>query len=292
MKRRSAAKTITRVLPIPFGVHFSTVVLIFLSLGLMFFSALRPQSLEALRAGVADVFSPVLSGVSYPFQKASGFVRDVTGLAQLQADNARLKQENERLREWYHTALLLESENKSLRDLLNVKIDPKFTHVSARVIADAGSTFVKSLLVGAGKRDGVDKGQAVLSGEGLIGRIIEVGDVSARLLLVTDINSRVPVVVEDTQQNAVMSGTNANRPVLVHVPQDSDIAEGARIVTSGHGGVYPQGLPVGRVVLGPKGEKMVELFAGTSSIQIVRVVQMPRDPNLKRAEPQETSSPL
>lgn len=280
--RRSTAKTIVRVLPIPLGVHLSSVVLIALSLGLMVFSSLRPQAFDPLRSAVADTVSPVLSAVSYPFQQISGFLRDVTGLAQLQADNVRLLQENEKLRDWYHTALLLESENKSLRDLLNVKIDPQFTFVSARVIADSGSTFVKSLLVSAGTNDGVDKGQAVLSGEGLVGRIIEAGERTARILLVTDLNSRVPVVVEDTLQNAIMSGINTSRPQLIHLPQDSEIAEGARIITSAYGSVYPQGLPVGKVVLGKNGEKLVELFAGASNVQIARIVKMPEDPNLRR----------
>jgi rod shape-determining protein MreC len=285
LKRRSTAKTIARTLPFPIGAHLPSVVLIILSLGMMIFSALRPQAFDPVRSAVADFVSPVLSGVSYPFQKVSGFLRDVTGLAQLQADNARLSQENQKLREWYHTALLLESENKSLRDLLNVKIDPEYTHVSARVIADSGSTFVKSILVMAGTKDGVEKGQAVISGEGLVGRIIEAGEETSRVLLVTDINSRVPVVVEDTLQNAIMSGTNDYRPQMIHMPQDSEIAEGARIVTSAYGAAYPQGLPVGKIVMGKAGEKLVHLFADTNSMQIVRILKMKEDPNLRRAGP-------
>lgn len=283
MKRRSTAYAIARVLPAPLSGHFSSVVLISVSVGLMAFSSLRPQVFEPVRTTIADAAAPVLATVSLPFQEVSRFFNDMTGLARLQADNARLTQENEKLREWYHTALLLESENKSLRDLLNVKIDPQYRHVSARVIADAGGTFVKSMLVSAGAHDGIIKGQAVISGDGLIGRIVEAGDDSARMLLVTDINSRVPVVVEDTQQNAVMSGTNEDRPKLIHLPQDSEIADGARVVTSSHGMAYPQGLPVGRVVAGKNGERFVELFADPKNIQIVRVLQKPEELRLRRA---------
>lgn len=245
-------------------------------------SALRPQAFDGVRSQAADFFAPALRVVSQPFQKFSSFVNNVTGIANIEATNARLVQENERLREWYQTAMLLDAENKSLRDLLNVKIDPQNTYVTARVIGDAGNTYVKSLLVTAGKNDGVDKGQSVLSGQGLIGRIVEAGEQSARILLVTDMNSRVPVVVENTFQHAVMAGQNTERPRLIHLPQDSDIADGARIITSGHGGVYPHGIPVGRVVTDELGGKVVELFADVRRVRYVRVVKRPDDPNLRQ----------
>jgi rod shape-determining protein MreC len=292
LKRRSTAKSIARVLPIPFGMPLSSAGLVILSLGLMIFSTVKPQAFYGMRSGVTDIFAPVLGAVSYPFQRGADFIRDVSGLAQLQADNARLELENERLREWYHTALLLESENKSLRDLLNVKVDPEYIHISARVIADAGNTFVKSLLVAAGNQDGVNKGQAVISGEGLIGRIVEAGERSARILLVTDMNSRVPVVIEDTQINAIMAGTNTGQPQLMHVPQDSELTVGARVITSGYGGVYPPGLPVGRVVSGGGSEKRVELFSGINNIQMVRIIKMPDDPNLRSAQEQDSENGL
>lgn len=247
----------------------------------MLFSALKPQAFDGMRAGVADVFAPVLGVVSQPLQRAGLFVRDVTGLAALQADNARLSQENETLREWYQTAMLLEAENKSLRNLLNVRIEPQNTYVSARVIADSGNAYVRSLLVSAGLRDGVGKGQAVLSGDGLVGRIVEAGQTASRILLVTDMNSRVPVIVEDTLQHAIMAGTNTEMPELIHMPKDSEVADGARIMTSGHGGVFPPGLPVGRVSVDETGKRSVTLFSDVERMLYVRVVKKPDDPNLR-----------
>lgn len=249
----------------------------------MLLSAIKPDAFDSARQGTADIFAPVLEVVSQPVQQAALFVRDVTGLATLQAENMRLTQENEELREWYQTAMLLDSENKALRDLLNVKIDPQLNFISARIMSDSGNTYVKSLLVNAGAQDGVKKGQAVLSGEGLIGRIVEVSEKTARILLITDMNSRVPVVVDETLQHAVMAGTNENAPQLIHLPQDSKIADGARIMTSGHGGVFPPGLAVGRIKILENERPVVMPFSDLSRMMYVRIVSKTEDPNLRSA---------
>ena len=261
-------------MPFPWdGASFSSSSLIFISIVLMALSAFKPHMFDSVRTRVADAFSPILFLTSLPFQHVAILLHDVTGLAQLQADNVRLEQENIRLREWYQTALLLESENKSLRELLNLKVDPQYDHVSVRVIADAGNTYVKSLLVPVGVTDGVVKGAAVLSGDGLIGRIVEAGEVSSRVLLVTDINSRVPIVVEDTGQHAILAGNNTLRPTLIHLPEDSEIVQGSRLITSGYGGMYPHGLPVGSVNIGVDNVLGVSLFSNFDTIQIVRILQ-------------------
>ena len=261
-------------MPFPWdGASLSSSMLVFLSILLMGLSAFKPHMFDPLRTKVADGFSPVLFMVSLPFQHVAMFFHDVTSLAQLQADNLRLEQENIKLRDWYQTALLLDSENKSLRELLNLKVDPQYKHISARVIADAGNTYVKSLIVPVGMRDGVKKGAAVLSGDGLIGRIVEAGENTSRILLITDINSRVPIVVEDTGQHAIMAGENTSDPILIHLPQDSEIVHGSRLITSGYGGMYPHGLPVGKVMTDTENVMGVALFSNFNTIQIVRILQ-------------------
>lgn len=240
-------------------------------------SGFRPHVFDGVRMAISDVFSPVLSAVSMPFQQTALFFHGVTELAQLQADVRRLEQENERLREWYQTALLLESENKSLRALLNFESDPKLKTITGRIIADAGNTYVKSLLVNIGHKNDVHKDAAVLAGQGLIGRIVEVGDQTSRVLLVTDVNARVPIMVDETGQHAIMAGANARDPRLIHLPQDSEIREGSRLITSGYGGIYPYGLPVGRVIKLENGSLGVALFADFDALQIVRLLQFDDD---------------
>jgi len=236
-------------------------------------SAFRPTSFDYLRSAVSDAFNPVMTVVGTPFQNIAIFLHDLTSIAQLQADNHRLLQDNEKLREWYQTALLLSSENQSLRELLDMPLAKDLRHIGARVMSDSGNTYVKSLLVSVGKEKGVEKGNAVLSGEGLIGRVVESGQKTARILLITDINSRVPVVVEDTKQHAIMAGQNTQYPTLIHLPQESAITEGVRIVTSGYGGVYPYGLPVGRVIKDDQEQLKVVPFSDFDRLHFVRIIQ-------------------
>ncbi len=252
----------------------SSNVFLILSLVLMIVSAVKPRIFEGVRNSATEGFAPILIVAGLPFQNFALFLHDVTGFAQLQADKKRLQEENEKLREWYQMALLLDSENKSLRKLLNMAPMNEYTHVGARVMSDSGSTYAKSLLVAIGANQGVKKGNAVLSGDGLIGRIIDSSDNTARVLLVTDFNSRVPVVVENTSQHAIMAGNNSVRPRLIHLPQESDISIGARIVTSGYGGIYPHGIPVGLVQMAGNGSDYeIVLFANLDALQNVKIMQ-------------------
>lgn len=284
LKKPIWSRSIIRISPLPWlGSQWVTFIFIAIALACIGFSVVSPRSLQGLRTGVTDMAAPVLSFISRPVQDAAVYIRNVTGLSELQAENLRLHKENRRLRQWYQAALSLESENKSLRELLNIKLEPNYNYITARILADPGHNFVKSLLISTGSQDGIEQGQAVISGDGLIGRIIETGTDASRVLLVTDINSRVPVLVEGSRQHAILAGDNRVQPVLQHLPPDTRLKEGTRIVTSGHGGVFPKGLPVGRVVHSDSdGGWKVNLFADFSRLIHVRIIDQEGRLNLQQ----------
>ena len=283
MKLRSRSKGIARVLPINlFGVRNAPLILVLFSLVMFSISAVNPGTMQGVRTRTADTFAPVIAAANKPFYQASEYVRVFSGLAALQEENARLRAENMRLKEWYQTALSLQAENGSLQKLLNIKLDPMHHFVTARVISDSGNAFAKSLLVMAGKNDDVHAGQAVLGQDGLAGRVIESGNKTSRILLLTDINSRIPVIIQGTNQRAVMAGNNEDLPVLLHLPPELKLEPGTRVITSGHGGMFPYGLPVGKVVLNQDGNAAIEPFVSFDRINIVRIVSKADDPHLKQ----------
>ena len=283
MKFRSRSKGKARIVSLQWwGTQAGPFIFLVLALFLFMVSSVTPGTFETARTRTTDLFAPLLAALNQPFYKASEYVRAASGIAELQAENIRLRQENTRLRDWYQTALSLQSENENLQQLLNIKLPPQHNYVTAPVIADSGNAFAKSLLVMAGTQDGVEAGQAVLAGDGLIGRVIESGRKTARILLLNDINSRIPVLVQGTNQRAIMAGNNDDRPELLHLPPEIEIETGARVVTSGHGGLFPYGLPVGEIVRNEDGALRVRPYALTERVHMVRVVEKADDPNLRR----------
>jgi rod shape-determining protein MreC len=227
---------------------------------------------ESLRNSVMDAVAPTLDVLSRPLAALDSLVNRARSVVGIYQENARLAEENERLLIWQQTALKLASENAQLRDLLKLTPEPAASYVTARVIADAGGAYVRSLTVNAGHENGVVRGQAAVTGEGLIGRVSEAGGRAARILLITDLNSRVPVIVEGSRQRAVLVGDNSERPSLRYVGAGAAIKLGDRVVTSGQGGVFPPGLPVG-VVAAFDGElARVEPYAELSRVEYLRLV--------------------
>ncbi len=253
--------------------RFAFVLLVVGAFGVMVIGKADTVIVERIRSAVGDVVTPVLDVLSRPVQTVNDLMADAQDLVTMRAELRRLREENARLLSWQNVAQRLEAENKALRSFLNYQTGPQATFITARVVGDAGSAFVRSMLLNAGARDGVRNGQAVMTADGLAGRITEVGDSSARVLLITDINSRIPVLVERTRDHAMLSGDNSRQPQLNFLPPGAQVQIGDRIVTSGHGGTYPAGLPVGVVAsVSDRGVIRIEPLVDWSRMEFVRVV--------------------
>jgi rod shape-determining protein MreC len=227
---------------------------------------------ESLRVAVSDTASPALDVLSRPLGALGQLMDRARDFVAVYQNNARLAEENEKLLRWQQAAFRLASENARLRELLKLTPEPATTFITARVIANSGGAYVRSLMIHAGSENGVERGQAAMTGEGLVGRVLEVGRQAARVLLVTDLNSRVPVIVEEPQQRALLTGDNSERPCLRYLNAGAEIKVGDRVVTSGQGGVFPPGLPVG-VVASLDGEApRVEPYVEMSRVEYLRIV--------------------
>ena len=234
--------------PLRTALHrFAFILLIFSAFGLMLLGKADTVLIERIRAASADLVSPIMSIVSRPAASIDEFTDKLYNLAHLYEENERLRRENQQLLAWQQAARNLSHENNRLRELAHYTTPPSLNLVTSRVIADMGGAYAHSLMISAGSRDGVIKGQAVIADEGLVGRIAEAGYQASRVLLITDINSRVPVIVENSRDRAFVSGDNTNRPLLTFLTADASVAPGDRILTSGHGGAFPPGIPVGIV---------------------------------------------
>lgn len=253
--------------------HRSTLALLLLaSAGIMLIGKADPTTYERARMAVTDLATPILDIVSRPVTAGSELIDSIGELAAVHASNQALREENERLRRWRAVAQGLESENEKLRSMLNFVPPAPASFISGRVIGDSGGAFLRSVLVNVGRNHGVRKGAAAVDGSGLLGRVAEVGNWSSRVLLVTDLNSRIPVLVGDSRERAILTGDNSDRPRLDYLPQEISISQGDLVVTSGHGGAFPAGLPVGVVEKSAHGELRVNPFLSPQRLEFVRVM--------------------
>ena len=229
--------------------RFSFLLLVLASIALMMLSRMDPALIQHTQERVMDAFAPIQEALSRPAATAARVVEVFVDIAEVYKENKELRQENARLLQWKQAALRLDAENTGLRALLHYRPDPRAGFVSARVIAAPGGAFLRDVVVTAGRRDGVRRGQAAVAGAGMVGRVVEAGEWSSRVLLITDINARVPVVLDASRQRAVLAGDNSDQPRLIYLPPDTHVSIGERVVTSGDGGLFPAGLPVGVVSL-------------------------------------------
>ena len=214
---------------------------------LMIFGRNEGVMVERTRALVLDVLSPIFDVLSRPASAVTNSISYFQELANIRAENERLKAENVRLGHWHTVATKLSSENAILHQELNFVPEPDPAFITARVIGDVASGFGQSLLLGAGSQDGVRKGQAVMSGEYLVGYIAQVADHVSRLLLLTDINAHLPVVVDSTHTRAILSGDNRDMPRLEYLTGNANIQVGDLVVTSASGAAFPPGLTIGTI---------------------------------------------
>ena len=223
------------------------------------------RSAETVIRPVAAVFAVPASWLSHGTQA----IGDYFGAA---AQNSNLRLQLAQARQWKDEAVALRDENARYRAMLSVRTNPPIPLVLARTILDARGPFARTRLADAGSLRGVIEGNPVLSEHGLLGRVVGVTGRVSRIMLLSDIESRTPVLIARTNGRAILTGDGGPNPALGYLRSSQPIREGDRIVSSGDGGVVPRGLPVGSVVKGYDGEWRVALDSDAAPIDFVQIM--------------------
>ncbi|MDN5788400.1 rod shape-determining protein MreC, partial [Pseudorhodobacter sp.] len=248
-------------------------VLVVALLALFLLWRIDSPRVERFRTALVDRFVPSFEWALVPVTKAVDMVDSFQSYASLYDQNQELRRELQQMKAWKEAALQLEQKNARLMDLNQVRLDPKLTHVTGVVLADSGSPFRQSVLLNVGSRDGVRDGWATMDGIGLVGRISGVGERTARVILLTDSNSRIPVTVQPSGQRSLLSGDNTPAPPLEFLEKPDIARPGDQVVTSGDGGVFPAGLLVGTVAQGTDKRLRVRLAADYERLEFLRVLR-------------------
>ena len=250
----------------------SVLFLLIFALLLIYLTDSGPRLLTSIRQFTYDQIAPVTEFIGRPvvvLRKTSNALTDYTDLIN---ENAKLKAQLNDLLAWEDRALRLEAKIVRYERLLNVKIDGQYNFKTSRVVADLGGPFVRTVLINSGEDEKIRVGQAVFGASGFIGQVVSVGNSSSRVLLLTDLNSRIPVQLEPSGLQAILTGDNTNEPIL-NFYDDKEVPEkGARVVTSGYGGRIAPGLVIGTVDVNRQGQARVMLRENISNINYVRVL--------------------
>ena len=248
------------------------IILLVISFALIFLGKLDIYTLRAAKTGVSDVIAPLYDIVAAPVRAFDTMASGMRTLASFRAENVRLRAENERLRRWQRRAEILESENRQLRTVLGAASTTALTPVTARAISAPGGSFAHSLLLQIDEGHRIRRGDAVVNADGLIGFIIESGRKSARVLLISDVNAKIPVLLASSSWPGLVLGNNDQRLRLDFLPLEAEAKEGELVLTSGHGGILPAGIPVGRVVVAEPGNVIVAPSVALEQISFVSVL--------------------
>lgn len=233
----------------------------------------QTEAYGAARQAVDTVATPVGGAVAAPGRWTGDLLGWLRGYIAVAHENRRLNKVIVGLRAQADEAVRLRDENERLRAMLGVRTDPPIPMATARVVIDSRGPFANARLANVGAEAGVVIGYPVLSERGLVGRVVGVSRNASRVLLLTDVASRTPVMIDRSNARAILTGDGGPNPRLEYLRGRNPIREGDRVLTSGDGGVLPRGLPVGRAVKGLDGRWRVVLDADDSAIDWVRILK-------------------
>ncbi len=209
----------------------------------------KGRHLESLRGVLATIVYPLQYAVDLPIQVGTWLAESVTSRSELLDENYRLRRESLRIHSRLEKYAELEAENRRLRSLLDSSIKVGDRVLIAELLSVDMDPFARRIVLNKGSRDGVFPGQSLIDSNGVMGQVVQAGPFSSNALLITDPSHALPVQVHRSGYRAVAVGTGPqNLLELLHIPNNADLRVGDLLVTSGLGGRFPSGYPVGHII--------------------------------------------
>ena len=227
------------------SLYFGLIIITFL---IMFIGKADLAIIKKINIIISDLSSPIISSFSNQTKIIGNSFNYLSNTASLKEENQNLYLENMKLKKYEILSNMYESENLLLKNQLNLVPQKIPNFITVRAISAPGNVFAHSLLINSGRSAGIEKGNAVLFNGMFIGQIVSVGNNSSRVLLISDVNSMIPVVVSNNRIPSILTGENLILPSLKFLPNNVKLNHGSIVQTSGHGGLLPAGLPIGTVV--------------------------------------------
>ena len=250
--------------------RFSLFALTIFSILLIFLETIDSKPLNSIRSFIKDTVYRSALISTYPTKFFSTSIHSINKHFKLYSDYNELKKENELLKNNISKSDYLELENSQLRKLINEEAESSSNLVSARVMLEEQSPYLNSFIINIGTNQNIKNGMAVLNGKNFIGKIVDVNFFSSRVLLVTDLNSKIPIISEPSGIHAILAGHGDSDPTLEYLPKNHTLTDGDKIYTSGKEGIFSPGIIIGEII-NTKEKIIVKLYSDFNQITFVNI---------------------
>mgnify|MGYP001412126984 FL=1 len=255
--------------------RFLHLIIILLGFALIFVGKADMLAVRTVQTGFSALFAPLFNVVATPVRAVETMFEGMRTVASLREETVRLRAENERLKRWQRRSEILESENRQLRTVLGAVIPADRQAVTARAIAAPGSSFSHTMMITHGTDKRIHRGDPVVTADGLVGYIIEASKRHSWVLMLSDVNSRIPILLSTSSWPGLAIGQNSDMLSLSFLPLEAVPKENELVLTSGHGEILPPGLPVGRVIKGVGREYYIQPVVDLRKVSFVSILVRP-----------------
>ena len=250
---------------------FSLLALIIASLFLLFLESINTKSLNFFRSAIKDVIYRASFITSIPGNIIAPMYSTIQSHFKIYEQYELTKLELQQFKNQQSQIAYLKTENDKLKKALDDTNVYSYESITSKVLVDKKSPFLKSVILNKGFNSGLKKGMPVLKGPYFVGRITEVNYLSSRVLLISDLNSKIPVLIEPMGYQAIMSGTGEDFAQLDFLPKNHQLEVGSLVYTSGTGGIFITGIPIGRVELIEE-QFHVRFFSDLGQLYLINVI--------------------
>ncbi len=229
--------------------------------------------ISGVSKGIFFITAPLIRIAALPADIASFSYKKAAEIVYIYQENEKLRKENQELFLLKEKIRAVRTENKILKKLLNHINLPSVKSYTAHVIAENGNAFTNSLIIYLGNAaPEIKKGYAVINDKGLVGRIDMVSGAYARVMLITDINSKIPVISQKSRDRGILTGNNTRKLSLIFTPLMAELNKDDLLVTSGIGGGLPADIPVARITSTEVENITATPLFSTSSLEIIKII--------------------
>ena len=258
--------------------RFSLVVLLLFCLILITLSRFNFTAINYIKISLNEIIYRAAFIASIPEQQFKKNIITIKEHFELYSNYKITKDKLEKLEAKEFNTKFIISENKRLRILID-EYTTDSEKLIGKVLLDKNSPFKKSIIINKGSKDSVEMGMAVLDKEYLIGKIVEVNYLTSRALLISDLNSKIPVTIEPGNVQSILSGSGKDYGVLQYFKEEKDLDNNGIIYTSGSGSIFKPGIPVGKINKSNSENNKIKFFSDLSQLNFVTLVSFKNGEN-------------